>query len=483
MAQEYLNYINGEWKRSVSGKTVDSLNPAYIHEIVGKLQASTAEDVDEAVKAAKAAARSWRKVSGAERGNILYKAADILEGRVDEVAATMTREMGKTLPEAKGETMRGVALLRYYAGEGMRKVGDVIPSMDGNTMIYTKRVPLGPVALITPWNFPVAIPIWKMAPALIYGNTVILKPASEAGVTAAKIVEIFAEAGIPKGVLNFVTGGGSDVGQALVEHPDVHGISFTGSNATGKRIAQTAASRGVKYQLEMGGKNPAIVDEDCDLDLAVNHVVNGAMKSTGQKCTATDRAIILRSVYDQFKEKLLEKVRTITYGDGMEEGIWMGPVVNEAQLNSVLSLIEKGKQAGGKVLFGGKRPEGDRYKDGYYLEPTVFENLHPNEEINQEEIFGPVVVLILVDSLEEAFQVANDVRFGLSASLFTNDINRALDFVDEIEAGMVRINGETAGVEPQAPFGGMKESSSHSREQGEAAIEFYTSIKTVALCR
>lgn len=483
MAQEYLNYINGEWKKSRSGETMDSINPAHINEVVGKIQSSTVEDVDEAVAAAKAAQSAWGKMAGVQRGNILYKAADILERRLDEIAETMTREMGKTFPESKGETMRGVHLLRYYAGEGLRKKGDVIPSMDGKTMIYTKRTPLGPVALITPWNFPVAIPIWKMAPALIYGNTVVLKAASDTGVTAAKIVEVFEEAGIPKGVLNYVTGRGSVVGQRLMEHPDIRGISFTGSNATGKRIAQVAASRGAKYQLEMGGKNPAIVDEDCDLDLAVEHVVNGAMKSTGQKCTATDRAIILRPVYEEFKQKLLDKVKTITYGDGMEEGVWMGPVANESQLNSIMSMIEKGKEEGGKVIFGGNRPEGEQYKDGYYVEPTVFESVSPQSEIAQEEIFGPVVVLIPVDSLEEAFQTANDVRYGLSASIFTNNVNRALDFADEIEAGMLRVNGETAGVEPQAPFGGMKESSSHSREQGEAAIEFYTSIKTVSIVR
>lgn len=483
MVKEYLNYINGIWKKSRSNATMNSYNPAHINEIVGKIQSSTVEDVNEAVTSAKEAGSLWAKMSGAQRGNILYKAADILERRADEISETMTKEMGKTFPEAKGETMRGVAILRYYAGEGLGKVGDVIPSMDGKTMIYTKRVPLGPVALITPWNFPVAIPIWKMAPALIYGNTVVLKPASETGITAAKIIEVFDEAGIPKGVLNLVTGKGTVVGQALMEHPDIHGISFTGSNATGKEIAILAASRGIKCQLEMGGKNPAIIDEDCDLDIAVEQVVNGAMKSTGQKCTGTDRAIILRPVYQAFKRKLLDKVKTITYGDGLEEGIWMGPVANESQLHSIMSMIEKGKQEGGEILFGGKRPEGDKYKDGYYIEPTVFESVSPKAEIAQEETFGPIVVLIPVDTLEEAFEIANDVRFGLSASFFTNNINKALDFVDNIEAGMVRINGETAGVEPQAPFGGMKESSSHSREQGKAAIEFYTSIKTVSFCR
>ncbi|MDQ0338280.1 aldehyde dehydrogenase (NAD+) [Caldalkalibacillus uzonensis] len=483
MTQTYLNYINGEWKASASGQTIKSINPANVNEVVGEIQASTADDVQEAVQAAKAAQRTWKKMSGAERGNILYKAADILENRLEEIAETMTREMGKTLPEARGETMRGVHLLRYYAGEGLRKVGDVIPSMDGKTHIYTTRVPLGVVGIITPWNFPVAIPIWKIAPALIYGNTVVFKPASDTGVTAAKVVEVFAQAGLPKGVLNFVTGSGSRVGNAIIEHNDIHGISFTGSNSTGRYIAQTAAARGVKYQLEMGGKNPAIVDEECDLDLAVTQVINGAMKSTGQKCTATSRALIHRNIYEQFKTKLLDEVQKITIGDGLQDGVWMGPVANKNQLDTILTMIEKGKSEGGKILFGGEVPEGEQYKNGYFIQPTVFESVSPKAEIAQEEIFGPVLVLIPVDSLEEAFEIANDVRFGLSASLFTTNVNKALSFIDEIDAGMVRINGETAGVEPQAPFGGMKESSSHSREQGRAAIEFYTSIKTVSICR
>jgi aldehyde dehydrogenase (NAD+) len=391
----------------------------------------------------------------------------------------MTKEMGKTLPEAKGETMRGVAILRYYAGEGMRKIGDVIPSTDNEALMFTTRVPLGVVGVISPWNFPVAIPIWKMAPALIYGNTVVIKPAQETAVTAAKVIECMDEAGLPAGVVNMVTGRGSVVGEAIVNHPDVNGITFTGSNATGKRIGQAALARGAKYQLEMGGKNPVIIASDADLDLAVEGTISGGLRSTGQKCTATSRVFVQADVYDVFKEKLLAKVQEITIGNGLEDGIWMGPCASESQLNTVLSYIEKGKSEGATLLYGGERYTENGGEDGFYVQPTVFENVTNDMVIAREEIFGPVLALIKVDTVEEALEQANDAEFGLSASIYTKDIGNMLSFINEMDAGLVRINAETAGVELQAPFGGMKQSSSHSREQGQAAIEFFTAIKTV----
>ncbi len=475
----FLNYIGGEWKASPSAETEASINPANVNDVVGYIQKSTAEDLNEAVAAAKAAQKAWWKLSGAERGNYLYKAADILESRLDEIAESLTREMGKTLPEAKGETARGVAILRYYAGEGMRKTGDVIPSTDAGALMFTTRAPLGVVGVITPWNFPVAIPIWKIAPALIYGNTVVFKPAQEAAVTAAKVVECLAEAGIPKGVVNFVTGSGSVIGQGIVDHPDINGVTFTGSDTVGKAVGQGALARGAKYQLEMGGKNPVIVAEDADLDLAVEATISGGLRSTGQKCTATSRVLVHRDVYDAFKEKLLAKVKEITVGNGLEDGIWMGPSSSKKQLDTVLYYIEKGKEEGAKLLYGGNRLTGEKYDNGYFVEPTIFENVSNDMTIAQEEIFGPVLALIKVDSVEEALQIANNVKFGLSASIFTTNIQKMLTFIDEIESGLVRINAESAGVELQAPFGGMKQSSSHSREQGEAAKEFFTSIKTV----
>ncbi|WP_146812494.1 alpha-ketoglutaric semialdehyde dehydrogenase GucD, partial [Aneurinibacillus danicus] len=456
-----------------------SINPANRNEVVGYIQRSTKEDVDKAVAAARQAQKAWRKLSGAARGEYLYKIANILESRLEDIAATMTKEMGKTLPEAKGETMRGVAILRYYAGEGMRKIGDVIPSTDNEALMFTTRVPLGVVGVISPWNFPVAIPIWKMAPALIYGNTVVIKPAQETAVTAAKVIECMDEAGLPAGVVNMVTGRGSVVGEAIVNHPDVNGITFTGSNATGKRIGQAALARGAKYQLEMGGKNPVIIASDADLDLAVEGTISGGLRSTGQKCTATSRVFVQADVYDVFKEKLLAKVQEITIGNGLEDGIWMGPCASESQLNTVLSYIEKGKSEGATLLYGGERYTENGGEDGFYVQPTVFENVTNDMVIAREEIFGPVLALIKVDTVEEALEQANDAEFGLSASIYTKDIGNMLSFINEMDAGLVRINAETAGVELQAPFGGMKQSSSHSREQGQAAIEFFTAIKTV----
>ncbi|MFB5662315.1 alpha-ketoglutaric semialdehyde dehydrogenase GucD [Alteribacillus sp. HJP-4] len=475
----YKNLINGEWVDGAAGETTGSINPANADDNVGNVQKSTKEDLDKAVQAAKQAQKEWQKIGGPARGNILHKAADALEKRVDEVAEMMTREMGKTFPEAKGETMRGVAILRYYAGEGMRKVGDVIPSTDKDALMFTTRAPLGVVGVITPWNFPVAIPIWKMAPALAYGNAVVLKPASEAAVTAAKVVECLEEAGFPAGVLNFVTGSGSVIGQGLADHPDVAGITFTGSDTVGKQVGQSALARGGKYQLEMGGKNPVIVAKDADLDLAVDATISGGLKSTGQKCTATSRVIVAEEIYDEFKEKLLDKVKDISVGDGMKEGIWMGPCSSEGQLNTVLSYIEKGKSEGAELVYGGSRVTEDGLDKGFFVQPTVFDGVTTDMAIAQEEIFGPVLALMKTSSMEDAIKLANDVEFGLSASIFTTNIQNMLSFIDDMEAGLVRVNAESAGVELQAPFGGMKKSSSHSREQGEAAIEFFTSIKTV----
>jgi len=477
--KSYLNYVNGEWMQATTQEVEPSINPAKKSEIVGYVQKSGKADLNAAVSAAKTAQSKWRKLSAPARGDYLYRAANALEKRLDDIAETMTREMGKTLAEAKGETARGVAILRYYAGEGMRKVGDVIPSTDSEALMFTSRVPLGVVGVITPWNFPVAIPIWKMAPALVYGNTVVLKPAQETAVTAAKVMECFAEAGFPAGVVNMVTGPGSVIGQGIIDHPDIHGITFTGSNEVGKRVGMGALARGAKYQLEMGGKNPVIVAADADLDLAVDATISGGLRSTGQKCTATSRVIVHKDVYEPFKEKLLAKVNQLSVGNGLQDHTWMGPCASEGQLKTVLSYIEKGITEGATLLCGGRRLTEDGLGEGFYVAPTVFEDVTSDMTIAQEEIFGPVLALIKVDSIEQAVEIANDVRFGLSASIFTQNLSNMLAFINDIEVGLVRVNAESAGVELQAPFGGMKQSSSHSREQGQAAIEFFTSIKTV----
>ena len=475
----FRNYINGEWVPASSDKVFPSINPAHKNEIVGYLQHSTQEDVDLAVEAAEKAKKSWRQLTGGERGNYLFKIADVIEKRVEEIAEFMTREMGKTYPESKGETLRGVAILRYYAGEGMRKTGDVIPASDPKALQYSTRVPLGVVGIITPWNFPIAIPIWKMAPALIYGNTVVIKPAEDASVTAALLIECMEEAGLPAGVVNMVTGDGPIVGQRLIDHPKVEGLTFTGSNQTGKRVALGAVERGVKYQLEMGGKNPIIIADDANLDEAIEATLSGGFRSTGQKCTATSRVLVEKGIYEAFKKRLVEKTLEITVGDGMQQGIWMGPSVNEKQYNTVLSYIEKAEEEGATLICGGGRPKDPELEEGFFIEPTIFENVTSRMTIGQEEIFGPVLALMKVDSIDEAIQIANDVHYGLSASIFTKNLDNAFKFIEDIDAGLVRVNFETAGVELHAPFGGVKASSSGSREQGTAAIEFFTSIRTV----
>ncbi|MCM3538465.1 alpha-ketoglutaric semialdehyde dehydrogenase GucD [Priestia endophytica] len=478
-AKTYLNHINGEWVSSLNEQVEASINPANKNEIVGYIQKSIKEDLENATKAAHGAKKSWRKMGQAERGQFLFKVANILEENLNEIAETMTKEMGKALPEAKGETARGVAILRYYAGEGMRKDGDVIPSSDKDALMFTRRTPLGVVGIITPWNFPVAIPIWKIAPALVYGNTVVFKPATEAAVTAAKVVECFDRAGLPKGVVNFVTGSGSVIGQQLIDHPLLDAITFTGSENVGKRVAKSASSRGVKFQLEMGGKNPVIVTKDADLDAAVEAVISGGFRSTGQKCTASSRVIVENQVYDSFVEKLVQETKKITVGDGLKEGIWMGPCASESQFNTVKKYIELGKEEGATLITGGETLTGEEFDKGFYITPAIFGNVQQTMKIAQEEIFGPVIALLRATNLEEAIEIANNTRYGLSASIFTSNISSLLKFIDDIDAGLVRINAESAGVELQAPFGGMKASSTGSREQGEAAKEFYTAIKTV----
>ncbi|WP_428833887.1 alpha-ketoglutaric semialdehyde dehydrogenase GucD [Lysinibacillus telephonicus] len=478
MTNEILNYIDGKWSKSSSGNVIESINPSTL-QVVGRVQNSTREEVELAVNAASAAKKEWHQLGQFQRGQILYKVAENVEKNKEDIAKTLSDEMGKTYPEALGETERGVAILRYYASEGSRKDGDVIPASDNKAIMFTKRAPLGVVGVITPWNFPVAIPLWKIAPALIYGNTVVFKPASEAAVTAAKIVQCFDEANIPNGVLNFITGSGSSVGDALINNQHLNGITFTGSSSTGKLVAEAATKNGVKFQLEMGGKNPVIVLADANLDNAVAAVLSGGFKSTGQKCTATSRVIVESSIYETFKNKLLEEASKISINNDQKQS-WMGPCASESQYNTVLDYIAIGKEEGAKLIFGGNALKSEELK-GFYVEPAVFEDVTANMRIAQEEIFGPVIALMKADSLEEAIDIANDVAYGLSASIFTKNLGSAMTFIDQIEAGLVRVNAESAGVEFQAPFGGVKASSTGVREQGEAAKEFYTLTKTVFL--
>lgn len=476
------NWIHGEWRPPKSGERREVRNPSNVDEVVGEVAWSGPEDLEEAVNAAQEAFPAWRRLPAPSRGRVLAKAAQVLAGRLEEVARLLAREQGKPIGEARGEVQRGVDLLHYYAGEGWRSVGEVIPSVAPDTFLYTVREPLGVVGVITPWNFPLAIPLWKSAPALIYGNTVVLKPAQDAPLTALCIAEVFAEAGMPAGVFNVVTGLGASLGDALVQHPHVKAVTFTGSNAVGSHIASLAAARGIKYQLEMGGKNAAIVLPDADLDQAADIVVSGAMRFAGQKCTATSRAIVHRDVLDAFTQKVVERAKAVPIRPATDEEAYLGPVVNASQREKVLSYIEIGKGEG-ELVCGGGVPEGPEYAKGYFVQPTVFSGVKPGARIAQEEIFGPVLAIVPAGSVDEAIAIANGVQYGLSCSLFTNDLNAAMHYVREIEVGMVRVNAETAGVELQAPFGGYKASSSHSREQGRAAIEFFTQTKTVTIAR
>ncbi|NWG12169.1 MAG: aldehyde dehydrogenase family protein [Acidobacteria bacterium] len=482
MAEAFGNYINGRWRAASGGATSPSINPADRNDIIGQFAASAAEDAREAIEAAHAALPRWRSLSSFARGEYLRKAADILESRLEEVSRAMVRENGKTILEARGETARAVALFRYYAAEGVRSVGEVVPSVNARTMIYTTRAPLGVVSLVTPWNFPVAIPAWKMGPALVYGNTVVFKPATAAPHCGVLMTQVLEEAGVPAGVVNLLTGSGGKVGEELVRNPLVHGISFTGSNYIGRRIAVWAAERGVKFQLEMGGKNPVIVLPDCDMEQALTLTLRGAFGYAGQKCTATSRAVIHESIYDTFSAKLVERARALKVGPGIEQSTFVPPIITEDQQKNILAAIERGKSEA-RLLCGGGVPQGEVYRKGYYVEPTVFGDVPVDSALAQEEIFGPVLALMRARNLDEAIDLANRVRYGLSASIFTKDLNAVQEYCARIEAGIVKVNGETAGLEPQVPFGGMKESSSHSREQGRAAMDFFTSIKTVYVDR
>jgi len=482
MTEAFRNLIDGCWAAAANGATFRSINPADTRDVVGEFAASGVEDVRQAIGAARKALPKWRNMSAWARGEILRKAADTLESRLDEVGHAMVRENGKTMAEARGETARGVALFRYYAAEGVRSIGEVVPSINPRTMIYTTRVPLGVVSLVTPWNFPVAIPVWKLAPALAYGNTVVFKPATATPHCGVLIARILEDAGIPPGVVNLVTGSGGEVGEELVKNESVHGVSFTGSNVVGRRIAVWAAERGIKFQLEMGGKNPVIVMPDCDVEQALTLTLRGAFGYAGQKCTATSRAILLDSIYDLFAAKLVERAGALKIGPGIDEPNALPPVVSAEQHRGILAAIEKGKTEA-KLLCGGGVPPGDAYRNGFYIKPTIFGDVPAASSLAQEEIFGPVLALMRAKDLDEAIALANGVRYGLSASIFTRDIGVIQEYCSRIEAGVVKVNGETAGLEPQVPFGGMKESSSHSREQGRAAMEFFTSIKTVYLDR
>ncbi len=470
------SYVDGQWRDGE--RTGADVNPAHPEECLATVQLAGASLAAEAIEAAHRAAASWRATPAPARGELLRKAADLLEQRAEAIGRDLTREEGKTLAEAIGETRRAVAILRYYAGQTLEPDGETYPSHSPATFLYARREPVGVVVAITPWNFPIAIPAWKIAPALAFGNTVVWKPAEIVPLTATHLLQALIDAGLPPGVLNLVLGKGSQIGDTLVTHRQVEAITFTGSNAVGRAIQAKATAHGKKVQLEMGGKNPAVVLADADLAHAAEHVARGAFLSAGQKCTATSRVIVEAPALEEFQERLVTLARTWKLGDPLEPDTKVGPLASEDQLRTVTGYLEVGAHDGARVLAGGRQAE---RLSGYYVEPTVLANVPPESRVVREEIFGPVAALIPARSYEEAVALANDTPFGLTASLFTRDLGKALRFAADIRTGVVKINQESAGLEFQVPFGGMKESSSGSREQGKAAREFFTQWKTVYL--
>jgi aldehyde dehydrogenase (NAD+) len=475
----FANYINGEWVES--GQTFENRNPANTGDLIALFSKGTAQDIASAADAAATALPAWSATAGPARGNILYKAADLLDRRFDSIAAEMTREEGKTLPEAKGEVRRSINIFRYFAGEGSRMPGAIVPSERDRVHMFAIRKPIGVVGLVTPWNFPSAIPAWKLAPALICGNTVVLKPASAAPLSGWRIVEALHEAGIPRGVVNFVAGPGSELGKALVAAQPLKGVSFTGSCEIGHWLHGEASKRRLRIQLEMGGKNPTIVLADADFNAAVENVANAAFFSTGQKCTATSRAIVEDAIYDKFLAALIERTKKLKVGDGMQPGVEIGPLVDQAQLDTVLKYIEIGKKEAGAPKVGGNRLTGGGLEKGYFVEPTIFADVDERMTIAQEEIFGPVLAVMRAKNFDDAMRIANNIPFGLSSSIQTANLSRVFEFVHRAEAGLLTVNLPSAGVEYQLPFGGTKDSSFGPKEQGPAAMEFYTDYKTVYL--
>ena len=475
----FKNYIGGQWLDSESGRTYQITNPARKSSVVGQFQVSSPADALRAIAAAQQALPGWANTPAPVRTQVLYRALDIMGKRADEIAHTITIEEGKPLADALGEVKRAMNIIEYAAGEGRRMFGYTTPSELPSTVAYTVRRPLGVVAIITPWNFPIAIPAWKIAPALICGNTLVFKPASGTPLSAVRLVEVFEEAGLPPGVLNLITGPGASVGNALVESPQVQGISFTGSTEIGTDIYARGARLLKKVQCEMGGKNAVILLADANLDKALGGIVQGAFGSTGQRCTATSRAIIEEPIYDQFMEQLLERTSKLKVGNGLDPEVDVSPLSSESQMQKVLEYIGIGAEEGARLAYGGHALTGGIYDEGYYVEPTVFTEVTPQMRIAQEEIFGPVLTVFKAKDLEDAVQISNNVKFGLSSSVYTRDLPRAFKYINTVEAGMVHVNAPTLGGEVHLPFGGMKSSGVGQREQGTEAVDFFSEVITV----
>ena len=479
MAQQFYNHIDGKWLAAQSAKTFENRNPAKRDDLIGLFPASDSVDVDAAVQAATKAFAQWRLVPAPKRGEILYRVGELLKKYKEVLARIETREMGKVLKETRGDVQEGIDCAFLNAGEGRRLFGETTPAELPNKFAMSVRTPIGVCALITPWNFPLAIPTWKIFPALICGNTVILKPAEDTPHTATRLVEILTEAGVPPGVVNLIHGRGEEVGAALVRHKNVQLVSFTGSAAVGREIASVCGQKLKRVSLELGGKNAQIVMEDADLDLAIEGALWGAFGTTGQRCTATSRLIVHRDVAKKVTDALVERSQKIKIGDGLDESVEMGPLINQAAREKVLRYIEIGKQEGARLRTGGTIYDSGDCADGYFFQPTIFDQVKPPMRIAQEEIFGPVLSIIEINSFEEAIDVLNGTPYGLSSSIYTNDVTLAFRAMRDIEAGITYVNGPTIGAEVHLPFGGVKDTGNGHREAGTTVYDIFTEWKSI----
>ena len=479
MSEVFKNYIDGKWLPAQAGQVIENRNPANRNDLVGLFPASDQGDVDTAVAAAKKAFASWRLVPAPKRGELLYRVGELLKAHKEEIARIMTREMGKVLKETRGDVQEGIDTAFYVAGEGRRLFGETTPSELPDKFAMSVRAPVGVCALITPWNFPMAIPTWKMFPALICGNTVVLKPAEDTPYTAVKLFEILQRAGVPPGVVNLVQGRGEEVGVALVRHPDVHLVSFTGSAVVGREVAAACGQSLKRVSLELGGKNAQIVMEDADLGLAVEGALWGAFGTTGQRCTATSRLILHHDIKTEFIDRLVARIEKIKIGDGLDESVEIGPLINQAARDKVQSYMEIGRREGARVLIGGSAYDIGACANGFFFEPTILDRVTPNMRVAQEEIFGPVLSVIEVPDFDAAIAVLNGTRYGLSSSIYTADVNRAFRAMRDIEAGITYINGPTIGAEVHLPFGGVKDTGNGHREAGTTVYDIFSEWKSI----
>jgi aldehyde dehydrogenase (NAD+) len=479
MARKFQNFINGKWVDAKSGKTFENRNPAHWDEVIGTFPKSGAEDVEEAVRCARKAFETWRLVPAPKRGDIMRAVGDLMVARKEDLAQMMTREMGKVLTETRGDVQEGIDTAYYASSEGRRLFGHTVPSELPNKFNMAMRVPIGVAGIITPWNFPMAIPTWKIFPALLCGNTVVFKPASDTPATATALVEILTAAGVPPGVVNIVHGGGGEVGNAIVGHPDVDLVSFTGSTLVGKKILEMAAATLKRVSLELGGKNAQMVMPDANMELALEGVLWGAFGTTGQRCTATSRLLLHEKIHDTFVEMLVRRVNSLRLGDGLKEGVDVGPCVNESQQQTVQSYVEIGIKEGATLVAGGAVPREPDLAHGWFYRPTVFTDVLPHHRIAKEEIFGPVLSVLKFRTLDEGIRIMNDTIYGLSSSVYTTNINDAYTAIRDIKAGITYINAPTIGAEAHMPFGGVKQTGNGHREGGWAVYDFFSEWKTV----